>query len=130
MSCCTLVYKVIDSFYEAYKVLGLGLDEEMYCSLLTKEFSLKGLSFLRCNDLKTNYNNEIFMSGFIIDERIMALIKSRPSIPEKFEAWLFNYFKTGKYPLCFLVNFGANKLDIKYRVYRPQVELGLSIAGG
>lgn len=115
-----LTYEIRGAFYEVYNTLGPGFKEEIYHRALIKEFNLRKISFLDKKRLIITYKDEkvgIYEPDFIIDEKVIIEIKSVLAMPKIFETQLYYYLKGSEYKLGFLVNFGAEKLDIRRRVY-------------
>jgi len=115
-----LTYKIRGAFYEVYNTLGPGFKEEIYHQALVKEFTLRKIPFVEKKRLIITYKNEkvgIYEPDFIIDEKVLVEIKSVLIMPKIFETQLYYYLKGSDYKLGFLVNFGAEKLDIRRRVY-------------
>lgn len=115
-----LTYEIRGAFYELYNTLGPGFKEEIYHRALAKEFKLRSLPFEDKKRLTITYKNEkvgIYEPDFIVDEKILIEIKSVLLMPKIFETQLYYYLKGSDYRLGFWVNFGADKLDIRRRVY-------------
>lgn len=115
-----LTYKIRGAFYEVYNTMGPGFKEEIYHNALAKELRLKKISFEEKKRLTVTYKGEkvgIYEPDFIIDEKVLVEIKSLLAMPKIFETQLYYYLRGSEYKLGFLVNFGADKLDIRRRVY-------------
>ena len=115
-----LSYKIRGAFYEVYNTLGPGFKEEIYHKALAKEFKLRMIPFVEKKRLIITYKNEnvgIYEPDFIVDNKVLIEIKSLLTMPKVFETQLYYYLKGTDYKLGFLVNFGAEKLDIRRRVY-------------
>ena len=103
-----------------YNTLGPGFKEEIYQRALIKEFKLRSLPFEDKKRLNISYKGEkvgVYEPDFILDDRILIEIKSVLLMPKIFETQLYYYLKGSDYKLGFLVNFGADRLDIRRRVY-------------
>lgn len=115
-----LTYKIRGAFYEVYNTMGPGFKEEIYHKSLAKELKLNKIPFAEKKKLTVIYKDEkvgIYEPDFIIDEKVLVEIKSVLMMPKIFETQLYYYLKGSEYKLGFLVNFGAEKLDIRRRVY-------------
>jgi len=115
-----LSYKIRGAFYEVYNTLGPGFKEEIYHKALAKEFKLRMIPFVEKKRLIITYKNEnvgIYEPDFIVDNKVLIEIKSLLTMPKVFETQLYYYLRGTDYTLGFLVNFGAEKLDIRRRVY-------------
>lgn len=115
-----LTYEIRGAFYEVYNTLGPGFKEEIYHRALAKEFNLRNISFIDKKRLVITYKNEkvgIYEPDFIVEEKVLIELKSVLAMPKIFETQLYYYLRGSEYKLGFLVNFGAEKLDIRRRVY-------------
>lgn len=115
-----LAYKIVGCFFEAYNTLGPAHKEQIYHKTLAMEFESKNISFNDRKRLKVKYKGReigICEPDFIIEDKIIVEIKSLLQLPKVFEKQLYYYLRGTDYKLGYLVNFGAEKLDIWRRVY-------------
>lgn len=115
-----LAYKVVGAFYEVYNTLGPGFKEVVYHKALSIEFTLRKIPFTEKERLPIKYKGEatgVYEPDFIVDDKILVEIKAVPVMPKVFESQLYYYLKGTKYKLGYLVNFGANRIDIRRRIY-------------
>ena len=115
-----LTYEIRGAFYKVYNTLGPGFKEEIYHRALAKEFNLRNISFVDKKRLVITYKDEkvgIHEPDFIVEDKVLIELKSVLAMPKIFETQLYYYLKGSEYKLGFLVNFGAEKLDIRRRVY-------------
>lgn len=115
-----LSYKLVGCFYEVYNALGPGHKEQIYHEALALEFKSKGISFDDKKRLKVEYKGQeigIYQPDFIIEDKIIVEIKSLLQMPKVFEKQLYYYLRGTDYKLGYLVNFGAEKLEIRRRTY-------------
>lgn len=115
-----LSYNLVGCFYEAYNSLGPGHKEQIYHKALILEFKSKGICFDDKRRLKVKYKGQeigIYQPDFIIEDKIIVEIKSLLQIPKVFEKQLYYYLRGTEYKLGYLVNFGAEKLEIRRRIY-------------
>ncbi len=115
-----LAYTMVGCFYAVYNELGPGHKEQIYHKALALEFKSKGISFDDKKRLKVKYKGQeigIYEPDFIIEDKIIVEIKSLLQIPSVSEKQLYYYLRGTNYKLGYLVNFGAEKLDIKRRIY-------------
>ncbi len=61
-------------------------------------------------------NVGIYEPDFIIEDKVLVEIKAVPMLTKLFDTQLYYYLKGTKYEVGFLVNFGAEKLQIKRRI--------------
>ena len=114
-----LSYKIVGCFYEVYNALGPGHKEDIYQKSLGIEFSRKQINYITQKRLAIEYQGEkvgVYEPDFIIEDKIIVEIKSVLTMPNVFEKQLYYYLKASSYRLGYLVNFGADRIDIRRRV--------------
>ena len=115
-----LSYKLVGCFYKAYNTLGPAHKEQIYQKALSTEFKLQGISFIENKKLPIKYAEIVigtYQPDFIIEDKIIVEIKSVLQFPKVFEKQLYYYLRGTNYKLGYLVNFGAEKIQIKRRIY-------------
>ena len=115
-----LIYQIRGACFEVFNALGSGFKESVYHKALSKEFKLRKLNFEPKKRLKIYFKDEevgVYEPDFIVDDKIVIEIKAVPVMPKQFEKQLYYYLKCTEYKLGLLVNFGADKLDIRRRIY-------------
>lgn len=115
-----LAYQVVGAFYEVYNTLGAGFKESIYHKALATEFSLRKIPSVTNKKLPVKYKGQnagIYEPDFIVDNKILIEIKAVPKMPKVYEKQLYYYLRGTEYKLGYLVNFGADKLEIKRRIY-------------
>ena len=114
-----LSYKIVGCLYEVYNALGPGHKEDIYQKSLAVEFSRKHINYITQKRLAIEYQGEkvgVYEPDFIIEDKIIVEIKSVLTMPKVFEKQLYYYLKASSYKLGYLVNFGADRIDIRRRV--------------
>jgi len=114
-----LSYKVRGCFFEVYNKLGPGFKETIYHNALVEEFNLQSIAFESKKKIPITYKDKrvgIYEPDFLVDNKIITEIKSQPRIMRLDELQLYYYLKGTEYRLGFLVNFGAEKLEICRRI--------------
>lgn len=115
-----LSYQVVGAFYEVYNTLGPGFKKSVYHNALAIEFTSRKIPFETNKKLSIKYKKQkagIYEPDFVIDNKILVEIKAVPRMPRVYEKQLYYYLKGTEYKLGYLVNFGADKLEIKRRIY-------------
>lgn len=115
-----LTYGIRGACFEVFNALGSGFKESVYHRALVKEFKLRKLNFDEKKRLKIYFKDEevgVYEPDFVVDNKIVVEIKAVPMMPKQFEKQLYYYLKCTEYKLGLLVNFGADKLDIRRRIY-------------
>ncbi|MBN1385174.1 MAG: GxxExxY protein [Elusimicrobia bacterium] len=115
-----LSYKLVGCFYKVYNTLGPAHKEQIYQKALSADFKLHKILFVENKKLPIQYNKVVvgtYQPDFIIEDKIIIEIKSVLLLPKVFEKQLYYYLRGTKYKLGYLVNFGAEKIQIKRRIY-------------
>lgn len=118
-----LTYRVRGSIFKVYNTLGFGHKEVVYCKALAIEFRKEAIPFNREIPIDVIYENEkigVYRPDFVIGNKILMEIKALPFMGKDPETQLLYYLKGTNFPLGLLVNFGANKLDIRRKVWSYQ----------
>lgn len=114
-----LSYKIVGCFYEVYNALGPGHKEEVYQKALEVEFDESAIKHVTKRRFSVDYKGKkvgVYEPDFIVEDKIIIEIKSVLIIPKVFEKQLFYYLKASGFRLGYLVNFGADRIDIRRRV--------------
>jgi len=114
-----LSYKIVGCFYKVFNALGPGHKEDIYQKALTIEFDNTGIKYVSKKRLSIEYEGKkvgTYEPDFIIDNKIIIEIKSVLTMPKVFEKQLYYYLKGSGYRLGYLVNFGANEIDVRRRI--------------
>ena len=115
-----LTYKIRGAFFEVYNELGPGFKELVYHNALKEEFDNSKLRYDEKKRIQINYKGKkvgIYEPDFIVEDKIIIELKAVPAIISLFEKQLYSYLRGTKYKVGLLVNFGADKLEIKRRIY-------------
>ena len=115
-----LTYKIRRAIFNVYNTLGYGHRESVYQNALAKEFKKQEIPFEREKSLPVLYDGEkvgTYRPDFVVDGKIILELKAAPFIGKGFEKQLIYYLKGTDFKLGLLVNFGANKLQIKRRIW-------------
>lgn len=115
-----LTYQIRGACFEVYNTLGPGFKEDIYHRALAKELRLRELRFAEKPRLAITYKEVdvgIYEPDFIVDNKVILEIKAVSQMPVVFETQLYYYLKGTEYRLGFLVNFGAEKLDVRRRIF-------------
>lgn len=115
-----LTYKIRGMIFEVYNVLGPGFKENVYHNSLREEFDKIKLKYIEKKRIKIIYKGKdvgIYEPDFIVEDKIIIEIKAVDIMPKVFEKQLYSYLKATKYKIGILVNFGADNLDIRRRIF-------------
>lgn len=105
---------------EIYNTLGPGLKESVYVKAFLSLLKKHKISFKHEPILNLYFNGEkvgVYRPDFIVFGKIIVEFKSMSMIPIVDKKKIFEYLKTSKFPLGFIVNFGAPQLQIIRRIY-------------
>ena len=111
--------KIINCFYEVYKILGFGFLEKVYQKSLKLELELKGLKCQEQTPIKVFYKeNSVgdYFADLIVEEKVIIEIKAIENLVKENESQLINYLKATNYEVGLLLNFGK-KPEIKRKIY-------------
>jgi GxxExxY protein len=115
-----LTYKIRGAVFQVYNTLGFGHKEIVYQKALAHEFVKQKINFEKEKKLDVIYDNEkvgFYRPDFVVDNKIIIELKSLEFMPQTFEKQLIYYLKGTGYRLGLLINFGANKLVIKRKIW-------------
>lgn len=114
-----LSYKIVGCFYKVYNTLGPGHKEDIYQKALSIEFDNGKIKYISKKRISIEYEGKrigIYEPDFVIEDKIIVEIKSVLNMPKVFKKQLYYYLKGSGYRLGYLVNFGADNIDIRRRV--------------
>ena len=102
---------VVDAAIKVHRVLGPGLLESVYETVLARELSLRGLKVERQVSVPIEYEGLHFDEGFradiIVEEKVILELKSVEQLHRVHYKQLFTYLKLKGLKLGYLLNFGA-----------------------
>ncbi len=119
-----LAYKLVGCFYAVYNELGPGFKENVYHKSLSIELDLQEISYEEKKKLQIYYKNKkvgMYAPDFIVEDKIIVEIKAVDFMPKLYDLQLYYYLKGTNYMLGYLVNFGAEKIDIRRKVYSKKI---------
>jgi GxxExxY protein len=111
-------YALMGAAFEVHNTQGGGLLEEIYQRSLEVELDLRGIPFLRKQQLTVNYKGKELRTKYIPDlfvfDRIVVELKAAATLGPDHEAQVMNYMRITKQPIGYLINFGpVGKLQYK-----------------
>jgi GxxExxY protein len=103
---------VVDTAFKVHRVLGPGLFESVYETVLAHEIEQRGLAVERQKVIPINYEGLVLDEGFradlVIDDRIIIELKSVEAVSPVHKKQLLTYLRLADKRLGLLINFGAN----------------------
>ncbi|MFH1369151.1 MAG: GxxExxY protein [Elusimicrobiota bacterium] len=118
-----LSYRIRGAFFQVYNTLGPGQKEVVYHNALTHEFKLSNIQFDINKKFAVKYKGGVvgfYQPDFIVDNKVIVEIKAIPNLIRLNELQVFYYIRNMEQKLAFLVNFGAEKLEIKRIVKKTE----------
>ena len=115
-----LTYKVRGAIFKVYNQLGFGHKENIYLRALAHELTKQEIPFEQEKPLNVIYDGVkvgTYRPDFVIDGKILLELKALLLLPKQAETQLIYYLKGTNYKLGLLVNFGANELHIKRKIW-------------
>jgi len=106
---------VVASALEVHKNMGLGFEEEAYSKALAVEFDLRGVPYESQREVTLNYKGSVagtYRLQFVVDNRIVVVLKADSEIGEMDEAKVRTYLKVSKLPVGIILDFGRSDLEI------------------
>jgi len=119
-------YAIRGACFKVYNTLGGGIKEKIIERALMKEFISQKLEVKQQVRIGISYQGEkvgIYIPDFIINNKIILELKSKPFITKEDEKQFWGYLKGSKYSLGFLVNFSSQKLTIKRFIYTSKLSV-------
>ncbi len=109
-------YEIRGACFNVYNTLGGGIKEKIIERALLAEFKKRGLEVknqVRINVFYDDKNIGTYIPDFVVDDKIILELKSKPFVTKMDEKQFWGYLKGSNYKLGFLVNFGSQQLVIK-----------------
>ncbi len=114
-----LSYQINGLLFEVHNKLGRYCREKQYGDCLETVFKAQGLNFTREKPLPLRgvENQDTNKADFVVDDKIVIELKSKPAIVREDYDQIQRYLQAGDYKLGLLVNF-RNKYLKPIRVIR------------
>ena len=120
-----LSQQIIGCAFAVHNVLGSGFLEKVYENALCIEFEKNGLDFEAQKSVNVYYDKKIvgeFTPDVLVAGKIILELKSAKAITEAHQAQCINYLKATGLPICLLINFGRERVELK-RFINPFLNL-------
>ena len=108
--------KIIGCAYSVHNRMGYGYLESVYEKCMCIELREAGIQFETQKPITVSYKNEVvgeFIADLLIDNKIIAELKSVRTLSEAHEVQLVNYLVATGIPLGLLINFGEKNVEVK-----------------
>lgn len=115
-----ITYKIRGACFEVYKRFGGAFKEKIIENALLEELKIKGLKTDIQKRIDIYYKDKkvgVYVPDIIVNNLVLVELKCKPFITKEDERQFWLYLKGSDYKLGLLINFGAQKLEIRRRVY-------------
>lgn len=110
-------FEIISCCMEVHKSLGKGFLEVVYKDALSREFSLRGINYVREKKYNIMYKGLVlphsYCSDFVVYDKIILEIKAQENVINENYRQVINYLAVSKCKLGLLINFGEDNLKFK-----------------
>ena len=114
-------YEIIGAAQEVHRILGHGFLEAVYQEALELEFEKRNIPFIREQELKIQYKEQVlrktYSADFVCYDKIIVETKALSSLNSEHESQVLNYLKATEFKLGILINFGEKSLKFKRLVF-------------
>ena len=127
-----LIKTIIDCAYEVRKHLQQGFDEKVYKNALYLEMTSRGLSVETEVPFEVKYKDMVvgqYRTDIIVEKSVILELKANNALCTANEVQLVNYLTALGIDCGLLINFGAEKLELKrkYRMFKPLPSKNMSL---
>jgi len=116
-----LSYQIQGAAFKVYGTLGCAFKESIYHNAYSDELKSTGLFIENEKRINIYYNNKkvgTYVPDVIAEEKIIIELKSKPFIVKSDQEQFWNYLKSSKYKIGYLINFGKpGGVEIIRRIY-------------
>ena len=117
-----LTHKIIGCAYQVFNTLGFGFLESVYRKAMIIELNKNELKTDEEKPLKVYYEDQVvgdFFIDLLVEDEIIAELKSVQNLAKEHEAQLVNYLNAGKKEIGLLINFGPRGVEVKRKYRNP-----------
>ena len=115
-----LTYKVREALYQVHRLLGPGFREETYKRAAVRELVHRNMKVETEKPIDIFYLGEkvdTYRMDLIVEEKVIVELKSVEQLIPVHEAQLLSYLKASGLRVGLLVNMGAERLQMKRKIY-------------
>ncbi len=101
--------EIVDAAYKIHKILGPGLLESVYETVLAYELEKRGLQVKRQVPIKIRFEDIVFDEGFradlLVEDKVITELKSVEKIRPVYKKQLLTHLRLSNRKLGLLINF-------------------------
>ncbi len=115
-----LTHTIIGAAMRVHGALGPGFLESVYQNALVRELRDAGLDLASAVRLEVRYRGEVvgeFVADLVAARRVLVENKAVRSLTSAHEAQLLNYLAATGVAVGLLLNFGAERLEVRRRTW-------------
>jgi len=115
-----LTKAIIGAAFEVHRVLGRGFLEKVYEAALTRELRSRGHDVINQAEMAVTYKGEpvgVYYADILVDGAVICEVKALDKLTPAHEAQLLNYLKATGMKVGLLLNFGAERVQVKRMVF-------------
>jgi GxxExxY protein len=116
-------------FYRVYNELGYGFLEKVYGNALAIALRKPGLTVVQQFPIDVYFDGEIvgqYQADLVVNDAVIVELKAARILSPEHEAQLLNYLKATRYEVGLLLNFGAEKAEVKRKAFSNERKGSLS----
>jgi len=114
-----LTYEIIGAAFEVSRILGPGFLEKVYENALLFELRKRGLKAENQVPIKVSYKGHSvgeYVADILVEGAVLLELKTVESLDKAHEAQMLNYLKATGMKIGLLINFKADRAQIKRMV--------------
>lgn len=115
-----ITYQIRGACFDVWKKFGGAFKERVIDNALTIALQKRGLVVENQKRIEVYFENKkvgYYVPDKIINDKIILEIKCKPYITKEDKNQFWLYFKSSKYKIGLLINFGSRNLEIERRIY-------------
>jgi len=101
--------EIVDAAYKIHKILGPGLLESVYETVLAYELEKRGLQVKRQVPIKIRFEDIVFDEGFradiLVEDKVITELKSVEKVRPVYKKQLLTHLRLSNRKLGLLINF-------------------------
>jgi GxxExxY protein len=112
----SITEQIIGCAYKVANCLGVGFLERVYENALSYELQKVGLKVNQQAPVSVNYEGIVvgqYYADLLVQDDVIVELKAVKSLDPNHFSQCMNYLKASGKKVCLLINFGAQKIEIK-----------------